>query len=175
MCSCLGSPLYAVFMFRVSTIGALLTLLCASFITSRYWSLNWSNAKADTFSVQGGCIRFTIETGPSASIRMQSGWTFWRMDTPPEFRWVPEWQYYSTPSTVQQGATVRFYRGLIPHWILIALVATPTLFLARRELLRRKRRRAHRLNRCTTCFYDRATIALRAPCPECGTIPPTHG
>jgi hypothetical protein len=157
---------------RLSAIGAFITLvLVASFITSRYWSLNWYNGKADTFGVQGGCIRFTIETGPSASVWMQKGWHFWKMDSPPEFRWVPEWQYYSTPSTVQQGATVRFYRGLIPHWVLIALVGIPTFFLAQRDLRRRRIRRALRLNRCTNCDYDRANLDAQAACPECGTLP----
>jgi hypothetical protein len=151
---------------------ALTFVLIVSLITSRYWSLNWSNAKADTFVVQGGCIRFTFETGPSASMSMQQGWHFWRMDTPPEFRWVPELQYYSTPSTVQQGATVRFYRGLIPHWILIALACIPTFFLARRDLRRRRTNRALRLNRCTKCDYDRANLDARSACPECGATPP---
>jgi hypothetical protein len=98
--------------------------------------------------LQRGCVY--VWTQPATA---DAGWGFaWQPSAP---RWLPN----AFPGMTARGSAV--WRGWLPLWIPLVLVATPTgfsLWLARRP---------RGPGRCAGCGYD-LTGNQSGHCPECG-------
>ena len=141
-------------------------LLTVVWLGSKWWCLEWHNGTLDEFVVQTGCLRCTLETGPSASTHTMNGWYFWRLPPGCSLRWQADYQSSKYPANAPPGAFCHIFNLVLPLWIPLALAAIPTAVAWRLDVIARRRDRG---GGCPACGYSLAGLSAGAPCPECGS------
>lgn len=81
---------------------------------------------------------------------------------------IPHWEL--NPWTFEWSFSAKRWQVMIPLWALVAAAVLASAGAWRLDVLAR-RGRGHKA--CPSCAYDRAGLAPEAPCPECGSVPPT--
>ncbi len=148
--------------------SALTGLLVACWIGSAWWCLEWHNGTLEEVVVQCGCLRATIEMGPTSSTSTMNGWYFWKLPPDAPMQWMPRYQHSRFLSAIPGAPLCHIFYLTLPLWIPAALSAVPTAAAWHLHRLARRREHAARTHRCPRCGYDLAGIAPATPCPECG-------
>jgi hypothetical protein len=126
-------------------------MLVAGYVACIRWDLWWLATPQLRFALGAGSLY--AEWWKARMYLGVGQWTLERRYEP--FFWMP---------SVEDNSNLR--AAIIPLWIPLTLVATPTglLWWADRRATRREM-----AGHCPACGYDRNGLA-DAKCPECGTV-----